>query len=60
MHTEKEADKLWCPADKGQCVGSRCMAWRWTKKPIADEPILGGTNKGSEGIGYCGLAGKPE
>lgn len=30
------------------CIGSRCMAWRWSN----DEPI-------DDDRGYCGLAGKP-
>ncbi len=58
MHTEEEAKTKWCPqivdADSlmsgeqsGDCIGSRCMAWRW----------LG--SKGPEQQGYCGLAGRP-
>lgn len=30
-----------------ECLGSRCMAWRW----------IG--SQGPEQQGYCGLAGKP-
>jgi len=30
------------------CIGSRCMAWRWSD----EEP-------GDADYGYCGLAGKP-
>jgi len=29
------------------CLGSRCMAWRWSVKTPVDSPI-----------GYCGLAGQ--
>jgi len=29
------------------CLGSRCMAWRWSRKTPVDSPI-----------GYCGLAGQ--
>ena len=41
------------------CIGSACMAWRWTTEPKPDEPIHLGVNRGIAGDGYCGLAGKP-
>lgn len=58
MYTEAEAKEKWCPQihdDTGRnprifnvdCLGSRCMAWRW----------IGA--QGPEQQGYCGLAGKP-
>jgi hypothetical protein len=30
------------------CIGPRCMAWRWA-----------GQNHTGEDVGFCGLAGKP-
>ena len=40
-------------ADTGSlCMGSRCMAWRWT---FRNE--VGGKTHGGPGTGYCGLAG---
>jgi hypothetical protein len=62
--TEKEAQGILCcgppciamemaRAVDSFCLGSRCMAWRWsTTAPV---PNPGGT----EGTGYCGLAGNP-
>lgn len=63
MYTEEEAKAKWCPlityaipsareirnpgSSYDECLGSRCMAWRW----------IG--SKGPEQQGYCGLAGKP-
>jgi len=32
------------------CLGSKCMAWRWTGG-YADQP---------DSTGYCGMAGEPE
>ena len=37
------------------CIGKGCMMWRWAKAPYPADDIL----KGSEGEGYCGLAGRP-
>lgn len=38
------------PAISSTCIASDCMAWRWCN---------GGGNI-IEGLGYCGLARKPE
>lgn len=36
-HTEEEAAEIWCPKMPGlqypNCIGSKCMAWRWVWKP---------------------------
>ena len=34
-----------------KCLGSACMAWRWTIPPQA------AVRDGGDGTGYCGLAG---
>ncbi len=60
--TEEEAKAKVCPVgamrgsydgnwDKGSCIGSKCMAWRWSSK-------IGSENRPGK-LGYCGLAGKP-
>lgn len=38
------------------CIGSICMAWRWGREEVGDNPRM---TKRSEADGYCGLAGKP-
>ena len=62
--TEDEAKKKMCPQSLSPisdgmgcitncdcfCIGSQCMAWRWDVKPV--DGLM-------NGIGYCGLAGKP-
>ena len=37
-----------------RCIGSACMAWRWTEMPAGL-----GARRESPGYGYCGLAGVP-
>jgi hypothetical protein len=39
--------------DSLNCVGSKCMAWRWV------DPAMPGQSGHSVNEGYCGLAGKP-
>lgn len=39
----------WKLTDGSNCVGSRCMAWRW----------LNGSEQAGTGRGYCGRAGRP-
>ena len=68
--TEEEAKKKWCPesrhsfdeqtgpgwntGESHNCIGSRCMAWRWIPSVnTAGRPVHGSGN------GFCGLAGKP-
>ncbi|MFZ0271040.1 MAG: hypothetical protein WAL34_04235 [Acidobacteriaceae bacterium] len=51
------------------CIGSACMAWRWSRTPIIkgtpqevwnqDEGHHVVHDLEREGDGYCGLAGKP-
>jgi hypothetical protein len=58
--TQREAMHLRCltmqrDIDKVvmNCVGPRCMAWRWAVLEPVPNP------GGKEGTGYCGLAGNP-
>jgi len=50
--TEDEARKKWCPeapeVDNNRCIGSGCMAWRWTN----------GNPTAGVGRGFCGRAGR--
>lgn len=51
-------DNKWHVPESTNCVGSRCMAWRWVKDPLVefvanDKTVLGQTSE----HGYCGLAG---
>lgn len=39
--------------ERASCIGSACMAWRWSYPP---EEAAGNRN-GPQG--YCGMAGKP-
>lgn len=66
---EAEAKTKWCPfvqvgtrspflgngQDSGYCIGSSCMAWRWTP----ERGRVLGTGERVPIDGYCGLAGKP-
>lgn len=40
-----------------KCIGSECMAWRWSEKNAVEVPMTGdiGDRKG-----YCGAYGKPD
>ena len=38
------------------CIGSRCMAWRWDDNGLSASVEL---RKHGKTPGYCGLAGKP-
>ena len=66
--TEQEAKTKVCPVgamrgsydgnwDRGHCIGSACMAWRWDREEL--ESGTPGYTRKSETDGYCGLAGKP-
>lgn len=53
--TVEEARKIVCQKSIAassfvNCLGPRCMAWRW----------LGGYQDKPDAKGYCGEAGKPE
>lgn len=37
------------------CIGSRCMAWRWA----GYQPVPSVVHGQDEAHGFCGLAGKP-
>jgi hypothetical protein len=66
--TEEEAKTKWCPptaassidgdTHAGDCIGSRCMAWRWLHKAGKDENDQPNYYAGPW-QGYCGLAGRP-
>ena len=52
---ENKAQERVCPlmssgTETVQCMGSRCMAWRFNEKHKYPQ----------EQTGYCGLAGQPE
>lgn len=59
MYTEDEAIEKVCPKlihldarpSVTACVGSKCMAWRWSEPQERDGHY--------ERVGYCGLAGCP-
>ena len=65
--TEDEASKVTCPetlinhgdSESQNCIGSRCMAWRWCgerwERNKAGERI-----RAKDDLGYCGIAGKPD
>ena len=67
--TESEAKQKWCPilglagaamntTDGGRnCIGSACMMWR--NQPITERVQDLYVGDGTDGGGYCGLAGKP-
>jgi hypothetical protein len=66
--TEREAGKNICCGppinfhefhDMPFCVGSGCMAWRWTVDPRG-EPAMKKEGDEYRETGYCGLAGEPE
>ena len=63
--TEQEAKKTKCPqsiigayddTEISNCLGSKCMAWRWNSGPI-NTNIEGGEIRCKDDRGYCGLAG---
>lgn len=66
--TEEEAKTKMCPmtfprsgsiGERGQedpCIGSACMAWRWSDEYSKTD--LGGGHSINEPTGYCGLAGR--
>jgi hypothetical protein len=35
--TPEEAEKKYCPLKYSECVGSKCMAWRWRLMRYAEE-----------------------
>lgn len=53
--------KISDPVGPMLCVGSACMAWRWTERrtPAGTNPAGGSFAAYGEDRGYCGLAGKP-
>lgn len=56
---EKKAKNFNCHyPDATQCVGSRCMAWRWADPFNEGEDDLPASWR-STTHGYCGLAGRP-
>lgn len=36
------------------CIASACMSWRWAPKRMNTGETV------ADGVGYCGLAGRPE
>lgn len=66
--SEKNASGKFCPfvrpdyleaspfKGKPLCIGSACMAWRWSH----DTTGLISQDRDGNPLGYCGLAGTPE
>lgn len=49
--TLEEAPNMWCPQNKFQCLGNKCMMWRWEKTPAMVDPERG----------FCGFhTGNPD
>ena len=65
VYTEEEAKEKVCPQAVHMlgmqplinCMGGRCMAWRWKHEDFVDE--FAGNKVEYKGKGYCGLGGKP-
>lgn len=69
-----EYNKEFGNPEYSRCIGSRCMAWRWEKKPIKKGEFIAQniyregfgiaatemlpSQENVDGDGYCGLAGK--
>lgn len=53
---EQDSTNHNCPMQPGECLGSRCMAWRWKKEydypPAPYPPRLKGY---SVTLGFCGM-----
>jgi len=73
MIIEKDAHKKWCHQISGECVASKCMAWRWFDTLTDDGTACNWTPSAmaarlpkdvepkalDQRRGFCGLAGKP-
>ncbi len=60
--TEEEAQSIVCPLrDFGQCLHTRCMAWRWEDagRDASKLPDSYLSSDLDDPRGYCGLAGTP-
>jgi hypothetical protein len=72
MHSPEQAKELWCPMGRAagapvttndpvvphqriDCIADRCAMWRWRADP---KMIPFGSQK--LGVGFCGIAGRPE
>ena len=44
---------------KALCIGSACMAWRWSDRVKSYNPEYQRPLNAGEITGHCGLAGKP-
>lgn len=42
-----------------RCIGSACMAWRWSYSPSPDQQVNAGAVYVQKDGGYCGLSGRP-
>jgi hypothetical protein len=73
VNTEEEAKAKTCPIgkargsfddnwDRGPCIASQCMAWRFFQMDgyimKKDQKWYAG-GPSHDSVGYCGLAGKP-
>lgn len=56
---EKKADDFKCAQFAAfNCLGSRCMAWRWADNIVKHNKLELADGK-STTHGFCGLAGRP-
>ena len=53
--TERGVESVDGQKSKARCIGSACMAWRWSI--VGTGPFF--DDAPSKTDGYCGLAGKP-
>ncbi len=53
----KSSESKTCPLLKGECLGSGCMAWRFSKAYVSERGL---TNPSFDTHGFCGLAPLPE
>ena len=64
--TEDEAKTKACcgsgyrPMENGSCIGSSCMAWRWSEPALAGQYAEAQADAFRGRMGFCGLAGAPQ
>lgn len=46
------------PLQRGGCIGSACMAWRWSEN-VSIDPETKQPPKDGDPHGFCGLGGRP-
>jgi len=53
--TPEEAEKKYCPLKYSECIGSKCMAWRWGPSYKWNEDKDKPEVNYSTTHGYCGM-----